>query len=129
MPRASAREGEGIAPTAMIEMVRSHEREVTARLERDLRGSELDELLAFHEVWIGRLQHERLVHLLVMLAVNLFFLLVLAYTLAHFSLAAVGLSALLLILSLAYIIHYYRLENAVQRWYGISDRIRARRRA
>jgi len=30
------------------------------------------------------------------------------------------LSALLLILSVAYIIHYYQLENSVQKWYLIS---------
>jgi hypothetical protein len=123
-----ARDGEGNEPTEMIKQVRSHEREVAARLEREPAGGELDDLLAFHEVWIGRLQHERLAHLLVMLAVCLFFLLVLAYALAHFSLAAAGLSGLLLILLAAYIIHYYRLENAVQRWYRISDRIRAQRR-
>ncbi|MDD8027832.1 MAG: hypothetical protein PHI34_15135 [Acidobacteriota bacterium] len=111
----------------MIKMIKRHERYMAERLEKNPEGAALDELLDYHETWIRRLQHERLAHLIVMLFVCLFFLLVLAYSLGHFSTAAVGLTVMLLALSIAYIFHYYRLENAVQRWYAISDRIRSKR--
>lgn len=110
----------------MMAEVRRHERFVAAAMARNPEGRGLDELLAFHEIWIRRLQHERLAHLITMLAVSLFFLLSLAWALTHFSWAAAALTGLLLILSAAYIIHYYRLENAVQRWYAISDKLRER---
>jgi len=42
----------------------------------------------------------------------------------HFSLPALVLTGLLLALAVAYVFHYYRLENTVQRWYSISNRIR-----
>jgi Ca2+/Na+ antiporter len=113
----------------MIAEIRRHEGKVAAALEGTMDGRSLDDLLAFHETWIRRLQHERLAHLVTMLAVSLFFLLSLAWALTHFSWAAAALAGLLLILSAAYIFHYFRLENAVQRWYAISDRIRERQQA
>jgi chromate transport protein ChrA len=43
------------------------------------------------------------------------------------SIACFILSALLLILTIAYVIHYYRLENGVQKWYELSNQIRLHR--
>jgi hypothetical protein len=40
------------------------------------------------------------------------------------SLPSILLSVMLIILSLAYVIHYYRLENGVQKWYDLSNRIK-----
>ena len=97
-------------------------------LRTNLEAKELTGLLEFHEIKISRLQHERLAHLITMMFVCLFFLLTLAFTLSRFSPAAVILTILLLALSAAYIFHYFRLENAVQRWYLISDRIRLKLR-
>jgi hypothetical protein len=34
--------------------------------------------------------------------------------------------SLLIILSVAYVINYYRLENGVQKWYRLSNEIRNR---
>lgn len=72
------------------------------------------------------MQHERLAHLLTMLFVGLFALLSLGYTLLNPAVPCFILSGLLIILSAAYVIHYYRLENGVQKWYRLSNEIRDR---
>jgi len=110
---------------AMIRYMNRHERDLLKAMAADPDREELQELLSFHDKQIAWLQQERLAHLLVMLFVGLFFVLALAFTMANFSLPALALTSLLLLLSIAYILHYYRLENTVQRWYSISNRIRA----
>ncbi len=62
-------------------------------------------------------QHERLVHLLVMLAFGVFFMLSLFMYLVVQGIGLLVLSALFLILLVPYIKHYYFLENAVQTLY------------
>jgi len=108
----------------MIDYIKQHEHYVTELLESHPGQEKLSELLAYHDKQITWMQHERLAHLITMLFVCLFFLLAFGFTIFHFDLPFILLTALLLILSLAYIIHYYRLENSVQRWYSLSNRIR-----
>ena len=81
-------------------------------------------LLEYHLRKIEWLQHERLIHLLVTLvfAVLLLFL----YGLALFregDLLVLLLVLLVIPVLVAYVIHYFRLENAVQRWCHIGDRM------
>ena len=59
-----------------------------------------------------------------MLFVSLFTLLSLGFAVVTPALPEILLSALLMILTMAYIVHYYRLENGVQRWYGLYDEIK-----
>lgn len=68
-------------------------------------------------VRIGFYQHERLVHLIVTMSFGVFFLLslILAFSNASF----LALSALLLILLVPYIAHYYFLENSTQELYRV----------
>ena len=68
-------------------------------------------------VRIGFYQHERLVHLIVTMSFGVFFLLslILAFSNAYF----LALSALLLILLVPYIAHYYFLENSTQELYKV----------
>jgi hypothetical protein len=116
----------GFMEYMMIGYMKKHESYVQEMLEKACDDRELRELLAYHDKQIQWMQHERLIHLIVMLFVCLFMLLVLGFTIMHMSIASLILSVLLLILSTAYIFHYFRLENGVQRWYGISDKIRQR---
>lgn len=109
----------------MIDYMKRHEDYLLALLQSRPEQETLRELLAFHDKQILWMQHERLAHLLTMLFVCLFFLLAFGYTLTCMSLSFIILTALLLALSTAYIIHYYRLENGVQRWYDLSNRIRS----
>jgi hypothetical protein len=112
----------------MIAYMKRHERYVREMLEKDPDAEARRELAECHDRQIQWMQHERLVHLIVTLAVCLFALLALGMTLFRPILPLVALSALLLILAVAYLIHYYRLENRVQRWYDLSHRIAFRQR-
>lgn len=108
----------------MIDYMKKHENYVTEMLKKNLNREDLKELLAFHDKQIQWMQHERFVHLIVMLFVCLFSLLSFGFTLTRASMPSMILSVLLLILSAAYLIHYYRLENNVQKWYLISNQIK-----
>lgn len=108
----------------MIDYIKRHERYVAKLLETNPGQDALRELLAYHDRQISWMQQERLAHLITMMFVCLFFLLALGYTLIRPALPGILLAALLLALSAGYLLHYYRLENSVQRWYALSNRIR-----
>jgi hypothetical protein len=113
----------------MWEYVKLHEAFVRAALEGkhgELAPEGWDALLAFHREQIARMQHERLIHLLVTLFVATFLLLSLGFSVVHPTLPGLALSAVLLALVSAYLIHYFRLENGVQRWYHLSNRLSER---
>ena len=110
----------------MIGYMKGHEKYIRGQLAKDLKGNEWVALLNDHDKQIQWMQHERLVHLIVMLFVCLFFLQSLAYTMSRVSLGSMALAGILLMLSVCYIIHYCRLENTVQRWYKLSGQITGR---
>lgn len=110
----------------MIEHMKQHERYVREMLAKNLQQEELQELSEYHDKQIRWMQHERIVHLMVMLFVCLFTLLSLGFAVLRPALPSIALGALLMILTVAYIIHYYRLENGVQRWYALADEIKRR---
>ncbi len=110
----------------MIDYIKKHENYIKEMLEKNLNREELLELLAYHDKQTQWMQHERLIHLIVMLFICLFMLLSFGFAIMRISVPAIILSVLLLTLSAAYIIHYYRLENGVQRWYLLSNQIRGR---
>jgi hypothetical protein len=112
----------------MIGYMKKHESYVKERLEKKLNEQELKELLAYHDKQIQWMQHERMVHLIVMLFICLFTLIIFAFAVTQTSLPSITLFAILLILSFAYIIHYYQLENGVQKWYLISNQIKEGKR-
>lgn len=82
-------------------------------------NADLDFLLAYHKTWIEFLQHERFIHLVVTLVVA--FLLIASFGLCMLckTIPTLILFLIIAILLLFYIIHYYKLENSVQRWYSI----------
>ncbi len=101
---------------------REHEKAVCAALEA---GQADLGLLEKHLEKLRWLQHERLVHLIVTLMTVMAELLAVWLTLtkpelAPFSAAAVMLLAVLLGF---YFYHYFFLENAVQRWYVLAERM------
>ncbi|HNV56208.1 MAG: hypothetical protein GYA67_09740 [Smithella sp.] len=108
----------------MIDYIERHETYIRELLTGHPEKETLAELLVYHDRQISWVQQERLAHLITMMFVCLFFLLAFGWTLIHFTLPYILLTALLLILSAAYILHYYRLENSVQRWYVLSNQIR-----
>jgi hypothetical protein len=110
----------------MIDYMKNHENYVQKELEKNPDKEKSRELLAYHDKQIQWMQHERLVHLIVMLFVCFFTLLVLGFTMINISIPSIILFVIFLILSVAYLIHYYRLENGVQKWYLISNQIKQR---
>jgi hypothetical protein len=108
----------------MIAYMKKHEIYVQDVLANKPDRDKLKELLAYHDQQIHWMQHERLVHLIVTLFVCLFTMIVFYFSVLQTSVPAIILFVVLLILSGAYLIHYYRLENGVQKWYLVSSQIR-----
>ncbi len=100
-----------------------HEAFIRSALAGELGEVPWAELRDFHEQQLRFMQHERLIHLIVILFVATFFLLTTGFVMLHTSWAGAALAGLLLILLSAYLVHYFRLENGVQRWYVLSNRL------
>ena len=85
------------------------------------------EVLSEFETKISYFQHERLIHLMVTLAFAIFLLFEI-FTLfimpVDFIVAGILLVCLFLGLTIGYILHYYFLENSVQKMYHMRDEIR-----
>jgi uncharacterized membrane protein len=82
------------------------------------------EILKTHKLMIERIQHERLIHLLVTIFVGLVMVLSLLATVISENIILAFLDIPLLILFTAYIFHYRFLENTTQGWYKIEDSIK-----
>ena len=80
-----------------------------------------DKFYNYHLTQIGFLQHERMVHLIVMLFVILAALIFLGLFFIIDIFLFLIVFILLIILALFYIFHYYRLENTVIEWYFIYN--------
>ncbi|HQI25264.1 MAG TPA: hypothetical protein PLV15_10500 [Smithella sp.] len=104
--------------------MKNHENYVKGILEQNPDAEKLKELLAYHDKQIKWIQHERLLHLIVMLFVCLFTMMIFGCAVIRPSLSVILLFVILLILSAAYLLHYFRLENGVQKWYVIAGEIR-----
>lgn len=117
----------------MDKQITEHYQIVIKRLETAKSQTDLAELARYHRTRVQEFQHERLIHLLV----TFFFAGLFLASLAAFLATAVmglamncllGLLALILfVLELAYIRHYYQLENGVQRLYELTVAIEEKR--
>jgi hypothetical protein len=107
----------------MISHMKKHERIIKDALASEQKPEALADLLAYHEKQISRMQHERLVHLLVTMFTALFLLLALAYSTLHPSIPAFVLTMIFMVMECFYLFHYYQLENGVQRWYKLADQV------
>jgi len=81
------------------------------------------ELKAFHERQIACMQHERLIHLIVTMFVTAFTLLTIGFAMFVVEWPVLVMALILLGLTGAYLLHYFRLENGVQRFYDLTNRI------
>lgn len=99
----------------------SYMKEQTKRdLTPDEKGRLKDDLL----IQIGFFSHERLIHLIVTITFALLTFAALYISLVYESLGNYLLLALLLVLLIPYIRHYYILENGVQKLYQYYDKLR-----
>ncbi len=88
-------------------------------LEKD--DVDWDEEIKKHLVQIGFFAHERLVHLIVTVLFALMTLATILYCNYTGSMIALVLTVALLVLLIPYIMHYYLLENSVQKMYVQYD--------
>ena len=78
-------------------------------------------LIEQHLIQIDFFMHERLVHLLVTLAFAIFGFMIFLTLVNNFQLGLLLLFAAILVLLIPYIMHYYLLENGVQKMYCQYD--------
>ena len=78
---------------------------------------DFERIISYHEKQIEFFQHERLIHLIVTTVFAILFFASVFMILFIQSLALILLAIVLLIMNVAYIKHYYFLENEVQKLY------------
>lgn len=102
----------------MADFCREHEAYIKKEAES---GGDIGKLLSYHIAKLKWLQHERLVHLFVtMLTVIVLMALMILSQLLQNVLVEV-LILIIAVLLVFYFLHYFRLENTVQRWYIIAE--------
>ena len=84
---------------------------------------DLKQLLDYHRDKIAFFSHERLVHLLVMILFAVCTVITILAIVIWETLSLIPLAALLLLLLVPYIKHYYFLENSVQLLYKYYDQM------
>ena len=103
--------------------MQAHESFVREQLLLYQEKKDWDTLKNKHELLISRMQHERLIHLLVTLAFGVFILITMACAFMAPAKALYLLMGFFLVLFVPYVAHYFFLENTVQRWYRLADEI------
>jgi hypothetical protein len=105
-------------------MFKKYDLEIKKLLSRKSPDTSWKEILETHKIMLSRIQHERLIHLLVMLFVGIIM------SLSFFIIIVTGkpdlllIAILLLCLFFAYLFHYRFLENTTQNWYELEDEIK-----
>ena len=85
---------------------------------------EWKKILQEHLTQIGFFQHERLVHLIVTVTFAILTMMSIIASIMISNPMLLVLTLLFLVLLVPYIMHYYTLENEVQKMYGQYDRMR-----
>jgi hypothetical protein len=110
----------------MWHYLKLHEAFVKTALAGGLGPVDWEELRAFHNEQLGYMQQERWIHLVVTLFICTFVLLTTGYVIVSANPTAAAMAALMMVLLFFYILHYFRLENGVQRWYHLANRLSER---
>jgi cell division protein FtsW (lipid II flippase) len=107
----------------MDKYLKQHEEKIKQALIAGDEKTDWESLKAFHKTRIEFIQHERLIHLLVTLTFSILLFISLGIAYSRPSMEVLVIMALLLILLIPYVYHYYLLENGVQRWYKLYEEI------
>jgi len=107
-------------------------RAYTAYIEEEAKNPS-QKLIDYHKTMVEQFQHERLIHLIVTLFFALFMLIFFAiFCFLEISgprdcnilkISVGGATALLLVTTICYVIHYYHLENGVQKLEDITKKL------
>ena len=108
---------------------REHENYVEDAMQKAATDEDAECLLKLHEKKLTWLMHERLIHLIVLFitVVLALFAMGLLLFLPETLPASLPLFVIVFILLIFYVRHYFFLENTVQRWYIIDEKIRSRK--
>ncbi len=107
----------------MTKQIREYLEHLRLFLDGEHTQEEYAQELSRLRVRIEFFSHERIVHMFIMLAFAIFFLLTLFQALTAGSIGIYVLAVLFLVLLVPYIKHYYFLENSVQKMYLIYNDI------
>ena len=109
----------GLFKGGLLKACREHESYLRDKLAE---GESPQQLYLWHLHKLAWLQHERLIHLLVLFATGILLLFTMGigcYT--HWMLEVWPFLLIFFVLLVAYIWHYYQLENRVRHWYKLAD--------
>jgi uncharacterized membrane protein YoaK (UPF0700 family) len=110
----------------MISSINHHKQTVRESLVKTTNKNGLKQLFSFHTAAIQSYNRERLIHCIVTMTVGIGLLISSITTLAFQLIMLWPIDILLLLLFVPYIYHYYRLENAIQGLYPITEEIQKR---
>jgi hypothetical protein len=112
----------------MISYLRRHEAWAKKTIEKK-DGVDWADAIRFHRAEVSVLQSERLAHLIVTMFVGLFLLVSFALVILMPRWETLFVGGTLLILFIAYIRHYFLLENGLQRLYELGLKIEDRKKS
>ena len=115
----------------MEKRIKAYEKFIQKEIAKNPTASERGKLIELHQNTLSNFQHERLIHLIITLFfifITTTFLLITTYlTLTYGTtlefIPLYILIALLTILSIFYVKHYYFLENHIQKLYDLSPNL------
>ncbi|NMB69695.1 hypothetical protein GYA27_00630 [candidate division WWE3 bacterium] len=98
----------------------AHEQLILDSLNTTESLAHAENLYVYHTKMLANFQAERIVHLLVTLFIALFTIIFTIATAITQNVLFAPISVLLLFLLFPYILHYYNLENTIQRLYALD---------
>jgi hypothetical protein len=104
-------------------MFKNYDLKVKRILSEKSKGVDWKSVLEYHRLMISRIQHERLIHLLVTVFVGVIMASAFFVTMVTEKSVILFLDVPLLILFVGYLFHYRFLENTTQNWYTLEDKI------
>lgn len=108
----------------MKKRILSYRNRIDSLLANPEQVTDWEALIREHLIQVSFFQHERLVHLIVTVAVAILTLLSAGIFIITMYAPVVVLFVFFMILLVPYIMHYYLLENEVQRMYEQYDKMR-----
>jgi len=108
----------------MIKKLLQSQEDIEQLLKNDSAQTNWSQEIDWFNKQLKHLQHERLIHLIVTLAVGIASIISFSTTLFHPIVPIFFLDFILISLFTAYIFHYRKLENTTQYWYSILKKIK-----
>ncbi len=110
----------------MTNYLKEYTEEIEKKLKDNDKKTDWNKVLDNHRVQIGFLQNERLIHLLVTLTFGMLFCFFITVILIWQVMMLMGVLALVIIMLVGYVFHYFKLENGVQKLYWLDKEVKKR---